>query len=107
MSDLKTQLWVQALLKRVVLQGGYAVIARRGDPDAGAVLVVIDNLLGEARLYAPERIGDAERAFRCIASDRHAIDAMIARRAVIDPDLWVVEIEDRALRHFLTETILE
>src|SRR5690606_38897932 len=41
---LSTDVWVAALIRRAELDGGFAVIARKGDPRAGAVLVRVLNL---------------------------------------------------------------
>jgi hypothetical protein len=35
------------------------------------------------------------------------VDALIAKRRSADRDLWVIEIEDRDGRHFLTEPMRE
>jgi len=36
--------------------------------------------------------------------DEPSVDAAIARQQDFDPDLWVIEVEDRAGRHLLDET---
>ena len=39
------------------------------------------------------------------STDNQTIDDLIKQDLRTDPDLWVVEIEDRHGRHFLEETV--
>jgi hypothetical protein len=110
MIELKTDFWVSALVRRAQIEGVFAAIARKGDADAGAVLVKVATLDGRARLYAPARVDGEERVWLDLSAgslgdDEKAVDAYAARRADSDPDLWVVEIEDKKGRTFLTERI--
>ena len=105
---LSTDIWVSALIRRAELAGAFAVVARKGDPRAGAVLVkVLDRRAGTARLYAEATRGDGERVWmQPVPSDAEPeLDAYIERARRIDPDLWVVEIDDAQGRHFLTEAV--
>ncbi|MBV9509934.1 MAG: DUF1491 family protein, partial [Caulobacteraceae bacterium] len=105
---LASDVWVGALIRRAELAGAFAVVARKGDARAGAVLVkTLDRRKGEARLYAEAVRGDGERVWMQPAPgrDEAELDAYIARAARIDPDLWVVEIEDAEGRHFLIEKV--
>ncbi|MES1156188.1 MAG: DUF1491 family protein [Alphaproteobacteria bacterium] len=108
--ELKTEIWVQALMRRAAIGGAFATVARRGDRDAGAVLVKIATLDGRARLYAPALKGEGETVWLNLSAGslgdaESAVDAYARKRADGDPDLWVVEIEDRHGRNFLTEPI--
>ena len=110
MIELKTDFWVSALLRRAQIEGVFAAIARKGDADAGAVLVKVATLDGRARLYAPARAGGEERVWLDISAgslgdQERDVDAAIRKRTDSDPDLWVVEIEDKRGRTFLTERI--
>ena len=105
---LSTDIWVSALIRRAELAGAFAVVARKGDPRAGAVLVkALDRRAGTARLYAEATKGDGERVWmQPVPSDAEPeLDAYIERARRIDPDLWVVEIDDVQGRHFLTEAV--
>ncbi len=108
MPSLKTSIWAYALLRRAEVGGAYAMLARKGDGDAGAVLVKICTLDGKAVLYRPIRDMSGERVWlpKGPLGDRE-IDELIGGRVKNDPDLWVVEIEDKKGRHFLTETVEE
>lgn len=108
--EMKTDIWVGALIRRVEINGAFATVARRGDPDGGDVLVKVATLDGKARLYGTALAPSGETMFLDLSAgslgdDEKAVDAYAERRAKIDPDLWVVEIEDKHGRHFLTEKV--
>jgi hypothetical protein len=50
---VKSHIWVGAYLRRVMAAGAAAYIARRGDEDAGAIHIHIDNLAGGHFLFSP------------------------------------------------------
>lgn len=103
-----SDIWVAALIRRAELGGAFAVVVRKGDARAGSVLIkVLNRGQGTARLYGEATRGDGEKVWmRPNLSEQEAdLDAYIARAAKVDPDIWVVEIEDRDGRHFLTEPV--
>jgi hypothetical protein len=105
---LSTDIWVAALIRRAELAGAFAMVLRKGDARAGAVLVkVLNRPAGETRLYAEATRGDGERVWMqpSLGVGEAELDAYAARAARIDPDLWVVEIDDRQGRHFLVEPV--
>jgi hypothetical protein len=105
---LSTDIWVSALIRRADMGGAFAVVARKGDARAGAVLVkVLNREAGTARLYAEATRMDGEGVWMQPArtEDEAELDRYIERAARIDPDIWVVEIDDREGRHFLVEPV--
>ena len=105
-TSLKTSVWAPALIRRAQVAGAYATVLYKGDPDAGAALIKVRTLDDHAALYWPVRNMDGERVWLSkgpAAEDE--IDAAISLRLDTDPDLWVIEVEDRDGRHFLTETV--
>mgnify|MGYP003625418197 CR=1 FL=1 len=109
MLTLKSRIWVQALIRRAEVGGAAGFVVRAGDDDAGSVLVKVSTLDGLARLYTGARNFDGSRLWvQPLGPDPVAerdVDAYAGRRHETDPDIWVVEIEDRQGRHFLTEPV--
>ncbi len=102
---LKAHIWVNALIRRAQAGGAMAAVIHRGDNDAGSVMLKLNFLTGQATLYAPFTGLEGARVWR-VLQDQAAetdIDAAIKREINLDPDLWVVEIEDRHGRHFIDE----
>lgn len=74
-------------------------MTRRGDPSGGLVLLKISDMNGQCRVLAQER--DFDGILRWVDALGHAVaaeadgDAYITRTANRDPDIWVIEVEDR------------
>ncbi len=108
---LKTALWVAAYLRRLQVEGLCAVVRRRGAEEAGAVFVRISRLDGTSDLFgpAPQSAFDAaQKVARAFAPSFVAqpapdaeVEAYLAREIKFDPDVWIVEVDDRAGRNFL------
>lgn len=107
---LKSAIFVAALVRRASVEGAFAVVARRGAEEAGAIFVKVLAPDGTAALYgpAPQSAFDesfpAERKFTEIVPPGRPeaeAEARIGRELKFDPDIFVVEIEDRQGRHFL------
>ncbi len=102
---LTAAFWVHAYLRRLRLADIPAFVTRRGDASAGAVLVKLNTLDGRAsawqRSFDPVTGG---RVWVVLAKGAEPdVDAAVARQGGFDPDLWVIEVEDRAGRHLLDQ----
>lgn len=107
---LKSEIWVSAYLRRCIVEGVSAVLRRRGAADAGAIFVLVDRLDGSVALYgpAPQSLAETETGERLFAplplrpdATPASAEARLRRELDFDSDLWIVEVEDRAGRHFL------
>ncbi len=101
---LAAEFWVGAYLARLRFADIPAFVVRRGDETAGAVIVKLNTLDGRAKAFARSYDMDGNRVWTVLAEGAEAeVDAALARQRGFDPDLWIVEIEDRAGRTLLDE----
>ena len=108
---IPTELRVKALLRRCSAAGAPAVVARHGDADAGMLFVKIRLLDGTAKVFGPAPAGTgAQDGLPRLAphlaphgAPEPDVDTYLSRQIEFDPDLWVVEIEDRKGRSFLED----
>ena len=106
--SVKTSFWAPALIRRAETGGAYATVLFKGDPDAGAALIKVRTLNGQAVLYRPMRDMSGDRIWLPKGPvDEDEIDQDIQKRRDNDPDLWVIEVDDKDGRHFLTEKVEE
>ena len=93
---IKAGIWVSMALRMGNSDGRFGAVLRKGDPDAGGVLVVLRGRDGLSVL-SQLRSGAGELAWMRATGldpvDDATADAYIARQVKFDPDLWVLEFE--------------
>ena len=102
---LTAGVWVSAYLARLQQAAIPAYVTARGDDTAGAVIVKVATLNGQAQAFQRsfDLLLDARRWVTLIAGPEAEVDATLARQRARDPDLWLIEIEDRAGRSLLDQ----
>ncbi len=85
---LKASIFVRALIRRVQVAGASAFVVRSGAEEAGSIILKIAKLEGSVLVLN-------QRA-----------SAWCDKQVKFDPDLWIVEIEDREGRAFVDEPIV-
>ncbi len=100
---LPTELWVQAHLRRWSVDAMPAALLRRGEPERGTVLLKLNQIEAGCRILTQARDLDGRLGWLAalggkLVAEAEA-DAYITRAIERDPDLWVIEIEDRNGRH--------
>ena len=108
---IKTKIWIQAQLRLCDQAFIPFVVIKKGDPDAGVVLLKVQQADGHYRVFSQTRTMDGDPAWRAASgtepiSETEA-DSYIARQQKYDSDLWVVEVEDQAGRYELDADVID
>jgi hypothetical protein len=97
MTRLTSSFWVQAYIKRLNLIGVPAFVVSHGDDNAGAIIVKVNKLNGDAVLF--ERSFSLEENIsqwsKFQSGDEKELDELLSRQLSRDSDLWIIEIESR------------
>ena len=106
---LKAGIFVRALIRRAEVAGAHAFVVRKGSEEAGAILLKLSTLDGTCTVLSQARRGDGELVWvnplGGATSDEKARD-WFDRQMKFDPDIWILEIEDREGRTFVDEPVV-
>lgn len=105
---LPTHLWVMAHIRAADAQGVSIMVVRKGDPSRGTVILKLNRL--DRTFSVLVQVNDGDRLFWSRGTGPDPVpetdaDAYIARQTRYDPDVWVLEVEDRQGRHWFEGTI--
>lgn len=106
---LKAGIFVRALIRRAQAQGASAFIVRKGAEEAGAVILTVSRLDGTCLLLNQARDGKGALVWARPLGDwgeEAKARTWLDKQIRFDPDLWIVEIEDREGRAFVDEPIV-
>ncbi len=85
------------MLRQASQAGRSGMVLRRGDADAGGILLVLRDRGGRTMVLTEARTLDGDPAWsRGTGADpvgEPVADAYVARQVARDPDLWVLEID--------------
>lgn len=109
MQRLTARFWVDAYLARLRVHNIPAFVVAHGDDTAGAVLIKLNTLDGKATLFQRgyDLLEDRREWTVLEAGEDMDIEVIITRQRSRDPDLWVLEVEDREGRHLLDQSGLQ
>ena len=108
---LPPRLEVPGLLRRAEAQGGFATVLNKGDPEGGAMLLVVtsrgrhvaclERILSIGGAYEWRTTGPPESA------ESAEVASFLAKRRQFDPDLWLIELDIAEPERFIAETTSE
>jgi hypothetical protein len=108
---LKTQIWVQGFIRRLIANDFLSFVLKSGDKDAGAVFIKVNRFENGCLVYS--QVTDSVGGFHWLPSLggkwelEDKVDQYIQRQLKYDKDLWVIEVEDPRANFEIDGSILE
>jgi hypothetical protein len=94
---LPARVEASALIRRANAEGGFAAVLKKGEEQAGTLLVVITDNGRDARAYERMPQADGTRQWHCARRQDPENPSDFAdyleRRGRQDDDLWIVELD--------------
>lgn len=113
---LKSSIWISAYIRRCAQDHAPAMVVRRGEDAAGAIYIKVNRLDGLVAILAPAPqaiFTDHPESRRWMPLHKGQFipeteaDKLLEREKKFDPDIWIIEIEDRQGRDFLGDERIE
>lgn len=104
-----TELYVKAKIRVAAQEGVPITVVRKGNPSVGTIVLKINLLNGTSRVLIEARNGENRVWMPATRTDPMAerdAEAYLARQADVDPDVWIVEVEDKKGRLWFSGDIV-
>lgn len=107
--QLPAAIEVAGLLRRTAANGDFATVLKKGDPDRGALLLVVSSR--GRHIACLERVLDIIEGYRWRtagpgeSAGSQELVGFLAKRTRFDEDLWAIELDIADAERFIAETI--
>ncbi len=105
---LPAGLEASSIVRRAQIAGDFATVLKRGDPDRGAIVLIItsrgrhvamlERVLSVVGAYHWNPVGPGE------SSESKEVAAFLQKRARFDADYWAIELDIANPERFIAET---
>ncbi len=107
--QLPASLEAMAIMRRVQSEGGFAAVLKKGDPDRGALTLILRGR-GELKGILERELGPDFQYRWALKKGSEAmssasLDDFIASRRRFDADFWLIELDIAQPERFIAETI--
>ena len=104
---LPSHVEVAGIIRRVEAGGDFATVLRKGDPDRGALTIIVRKR-GEFRGILERELGpDFRYEWRFKSGGSDFLNDLTAKKLQFDPDFWLIELDIADPERFIAETILQ
>lgn len=105
---LPAHLEAASLIRRVQAEGGFAAVLRKGDPDRGALTLIVRKK-GELRGFLERELGANfvySWSFKRLDAqpEGDSVANLVAQKERFDPDFWLIELDVAEPERFIAET---
>nr|WP_255536339.1 DUF1491 family protein [Pacificimonas pallii] len=94
---MPTRLWLDGLRRNVTTNGGFATIIAKGEPVAGAVILILRGRDSHVSAWARTNLGDGTVDWRALVEnepeDSKKLEETLEKQRRYDPDLWLIELD--------------
>ena len=96
-SRLPAHVEVTGLLRQVQAEGGFAAVVKKGEREAGTILIILTEKGEDSRAYERMPQLDGSRKWLCSRKqdpeNKQEFQEYLDRRAKQDDDLWIIELD--------------
>lgn len=97
-----------SIVRRAEATGDFATLIKRGDPDRGAIMLIVSrrghHVAMLERALTPDGTYRWNRAGPPESSESREVAAFLEKRARFDADLWAIELDIANPERFIAET---